>query len=155
MSVVKLATTHEPLVIFSATDTQAVKSLLDARGVPYERVVGRYVGKMEYSFVVRPDAVCMVAEAGHLDDQECVLYLEAAHGSDQRHAWFAYLNLAPEQYAGIFRRTVYPAPNEGYTYVDKTYWVIRENVSRQKMSRWMSALANMVFGRIQRAVKPV
>lgn len=156
MSAVKLATTHEPLVVFSCNDPFAVKQLLDNQSLPYERVVGRYAGKMEYSFVVFPETVKTVARHGHLDDQESVLYLEASEADGKRHAWFAYLSLAPEMYAGVWQTAVYPAPNEGYTYVDKTYYVIRENVSRQKALRWISTLMDEMFKRIQgRKLKPV
>lgn len=160
MSNVKLATSHEPLVLFSCKDPFAVKQLLDNQSIPYERVVGRYAGKMEYSFVVFPEAVLTVARHGHLDDQESVLYLEAPHShgadADYRQAWFAYLSLAPEMYAGVWRRTVKPAPNEGYTYSDGVYYVIRENVSRQKAKRWISTLMDEMFKRIQgRKLKPV
>lgn len=157
MSNVKLATSREPLVLFSCKDPFAVKQLLDNQSIPYERVVGKYAGQMEYSFVVFPEAAEIVAHHGHLDDQQCVLYLEAPHShgadADYRHAWFAYLSLAPEQYAGVWQRTVRPAPGEGYTYSDSVYYVIRESVSRQKAKRWIATLYDIVFRRMQKSIE--
>lgn len=157
MSDVRLATTHEPLVIFSCKDPASVKQLLDNQSIPYERIVGCYKGKTENSFVVFPEAVMTVVQAGHLDDQECVLYLEKPFNVGcftehwRRHAWFMYLNLAPEYYVGLFQPVHIVAPNEDYTYAEKQYYVIRENVSRKHVRAFASRLAETIGKRISSA----
>lgn len=142
------------LVIFSSDDPYAVARLLTAKNLVFQRVLGTYKGKVEYSFVVLPEAAEEVARAGYLDEQESVLYLEKAHTAVtslhgwRRHAWLMYMSLAPEQYMGLFQATHAMAPNEDYTYVNNTYYVIRDNVQHKNARTWAGKLANIIFGRI-------
>lgn len=142
------------LVIFSSDDPHAVAKLLAAKNIAFQRVLGTYKGKVEYSFVVLPEAAEEVARAGYLDEQESVLYLEKAHNAGvfgqhwHRHAWLMYMSLAPEQYMGLFQATRAKAPNEDYTYADNTYYVIRDNVQHKKARTWAAILRGIIFGRI-------
>ena len=143
------------LVIFSSDDPHAVAKLLTAKNIVFQRVLGTYKGKVEYSFVVLPEAAEEVARAGYLDEQESVLYLEKAHNVGVfanaqwcRHAWLMYMSLAPEQYMGLFQATNAKAPNEDYTYADNTYYVIRDNVQHKKAKTWAATLRGIIFGRI-------
>lgn len=140
---------HE-LCIFSCNDTYGVKTLMAAQQIPFQRVTGVWKGKAEYSFVVHPSTVEMVARAGFLDDQECVLYLEKPDQFGMRPAWFVYMSLAPEYYVGLFQRVHKPAPNEGYTYDhdNKEYWVIREDTRRKRTKDWAASIASIMGQRI-------
>lgn len=157
MSAVSLATTKSPLVILSTDDPIKAKTYMDSKNLAYQRVVGTYKGKWEYSFVVHPDTAGDLATEGLLDKQETVLYLEKLRDVGafkphlQRHAWFMPLNLSPESYAGIFKPVDKPEFGEDYTYVDKNYYVIRQNKSRQKVHELAARLANIVFDRIVRS----
>lgn len=143
------------LVIFSSDDPHAVARLLTAKNLLFQRVLGTYKGKVEYSFVVLPEAAEEVARAGYLDEQESVLYLEKAHNVGaflphwHRHAWLMYMSLAPEQYMGLFQATHAKAPNEDYTYADNTYYVIRDNVQHKNARTWAAILRGIIFGRIK------
>ena len=156
MSVDLLRNNDLALVVFSSDDPHAVAKLLTAKNLVFQRVLGTYKGKVEYSFVVLPEAAEEVARAGYLDEQESVLYLEKAHNVGWRtrphwcrHAWLMYMSLAPEQYVGLFQATHAAAPNEDYTYADNTYYVIRDNVQHKNAKTWAETLRSIIFGRIQ------
>lgn len=142
------------LVIFSSDDPHAVAKLLTAKNIVFQRVLGTYKGKVEYSFVVLPETAEEVARAGYLDEQESVLYLENVHNAGvigqhwRRHAWLMYMSLAPEQYMGLFQPVHALAPNEDYTYANNTYYVIRDNVQHKNARTWAGKLANIIFARI-------
>lgn len=143
------------LVIFSSDDPHAVARLLTAKNLVFQRVLGTYKGKVEYSFVVLPEAAEEVARAGYLDEQESVLYLEKAHSVGvlfphwRRHAWLMYMSLAPEQYMGLWQPVDAVAPNEDYTYAGNVYYVVRDNVQHKKAKTWAAILRGIIFGRIK------
>ena len=144
------------LVIFSSDDPHAVARLLTAKNLVFQRVLGTYKGKVEYSFVVLPEAAEEVARAGYIDEQESVLYLEKAHNVGwfsnahwRRHAWLMYMSLAPEQYMGLWQPVDAVAPNEDYTYAGYVYYVVRDNVQHKKAKTWAETLRSIIFGRIQ------
>ena len=155
MSVDLLRNNDLALVIFSSDDPHAVARLLTAKNLVFQRVLGTYKGKVEYSFVVLPEAAEEVARAGYLDEQESVLYLEKAYNAGvfsqhwRRHAWLMYMSLAPEQYMGLFQPVSTWAPNEDYTYANNVYYVIRTDVQHKKAKTWAAILRGVIFGRIK------